>query len=57
MKCQHPGCQCADASIERNGRQYCSEECAEQHSGGPGEPTASSGRSCECGHAGCSGAA
>ena len=55
MKCQHPGCACSEASVERNGRQYCSEECAEQHSSG--EKPASSGRSCECDHAGCAGVA
>jgi hypothetical protein len=45
MVCEHPGCGCATSGVERDGRQYCSEECAAQGRDG-GE--------CECGHEDCS---
>ena len=46
MNCQHPECDCVNASISRNGKQYCSEACATSASAG--EP------SCGCDHPGCS---
>jgi hypothetical protein len=46
MYCEHPGCHCRTQSIVREGRRYCSEECADM-----GE---SAGRMpCNCGHPGC----
>ncbi len=48
MVCGHPACRCAsDAGLERNGRHYCSEYCAEQEGDNPLAP-------CPCGHLGCS---
>jgi hypothetical protein len=29
MKCQHIGCTCEDTPVEKNGRQYCSDHCAD----------------------------
>jgi hypothetical protein len=51
MKCQHSSCQCAEATVDRNGSKYCSEQCARDAN------AAGSGRGCACGHKGCSGAA
>jgi hypothetical protein len=46
MQCEHPGCTCADNGIDRDGRKYCSDECAslaaERAPGG-----------CDCGHPDC----
>jgi len=42
--CEHPECRCAAEGIEREGRRYCSEECAAQ--GHADEP-------CDCGHPDC----
>ncbi len=45
VKCACGDCVCVvkvDAGIERDGRLYCSESCAEHHKDGSG-----------CGHAGC----
>ncbi|PYQ00149.1 MAG: metallothionein [Acidobacteria bacterium] len=51
MVCGHPACRCtSDVGIERNGRNYCSEHCAQQEGDDPLAP-------CPCGHAGCSAAA
>jgi hypothetical protein len=55
MKCQHQGCQCTEAAVERNGRRYCSDHCAEQQA--RQRESEASGRGCECGHAECSGVA
>jgi hypothetical protein len=47
MNCDHPGCGCSGATLERDGRHYCSESCARQATeGGSG--------ACDCGHADCS---
>ncbi len=46
MKCSHNGCHCNDATVERDGKKFCSERCAElerQH-----KPV-----SCSCGHPDC----
>jgi hypothetical protein len=45
MNCDHPGCGCAESTIERDGGRYCSEECAAQ---------GRDGGDCECGHPDCS---
>jgi hypothetical protein len=46
MICSHSGCHCPAQDIERDGRRYCSEECASQ-----GDQQAGGG--CRCGHATC----
>jgi hypothetical protein len=46
MSCDHPGCKCSAKEIEREGRRYCSEECAAQaEDAEPGD--------CQCGHSDC----
>jgi hypothetical protein len=50
MSCQHPACSCSEATIERDGRRYCSEHCAKQGA----DPGSTGG--CSCGHSGCNGA-
>jgi hypothetical protein len=47
MKCQHIGCTCEDTPVEKNGRQYCSDHCADADSGGHHAP------GCGCRHTGC----
>jgi Prokaryotic metallothionein len=48
MACVDASCHCqSEVSIEREGKEYCSERCA---SARPGVPDA-----CACGHVGCSG--
>jgi len=47
MSCEHRGCRCTDAHIQRGGRRFCSERCAEQESAANPEP------SCHCGHPDC----
>lgn len=45
VKCACPDCVCVvriDGAIERDGRLYCADSCAEGHADGSG-----------CGHAGC----
>jgi hypothetical protein len=46
MNCSHSGCHCPAQGFERDGRQYCSEECASQ-----GNQQTAGG--CRCGHATC----
>ena len=45
--CAHPGCHCPAGSVERNGKRYCSEHCAQS----PGPKGATDG--CGCGHPSC----
>jgi len=47
MNCSHADCRCDDATVERDGRVYCSEYCADE--------TLASGprRGCRCGHPDC----
>jgi hypothetical protein len=47
-KCEHAGCRCGDAKVERSGRQYCSEFCASGRTAAGGQ-----GKGCGCGHADC----
>ena len=47
MKCEHPNCRCNDATVELEGKKFCSEKCAESR----GESDASAG--CRCGHPDC----
>jgi hypothetical protein len=46
MQCEHPGCSCGASGVERDGRRYCSEECAS--SGAERTPGG-----CGCGHPDC----
>jgi hypothetical protein len=45
MNCQHAACHCREASIEKDGRRYCSDACAN---------AAALSSACPCGHQGCS---
>lgn len=45
MNCQHPGCKCANATVDRGGKKYCSNACADKG--------AAAGGACDCGHPGC----
>lgn len=46
MNCEHPECGCELTGFEREGRYYCSAECAARADNpGPGD--------CQCGHADC----
>ncbi len=47
MNCQHHGCPCQNASIERDGKKFCSEKCAEM------ETTGRHASHCACGHPSC----
>ena len=47
IMCEHSGCHCQKASVERNGKKYCSETCAEVQTSGK------HGGHCPCGHLSC----
>ncbi len=47
MACEHKVCRCQEAVVERSGKKFCSERCAEMESGR--EKTAR----CSCGHPAC----
>jgi hypothetical protein len=47
MNCQHQGCRCDEANVERGGKRYCSERCAEIQTSGKHQPH------CPCGHPDC----
>lgn len=47
MACDHKGCHCNETVIEQNGKNYCSERCAEIASGGIKV------EACDCGHPDC----
>ena len=47
MKCQHAPCRCEDATVEHEGKKYCSEGCATQDAAGKRE------EHCACGHPPC----
>jgi hypothetical protein len=48
MKCEHAGCRCGEAALERGGKRYCSDHCAQERTDG------TAGRKgCGCGHPGC----
>jgi hypothetical protein len=47
MKCDHRGCRCEDAPVERGNESFCSEMCAEMEMSATPEPL------CQCGHADC----
>jgi hypothetical protein len=46
MTCQHDGCRCQEVHVEREGRRFCSETCAEKESSGEHG-------NCSCGHPDC----
>jgi hypothetical protein len=46
MACQHEGCRCNEARVEREGRKFCSETCADSAHDRKGAP-------CPCGHPDC----
>ena len=48
MNCSHNGCHCNDATFERDGKNYCSERCADAARQG-----SSSAQGCPCGHPDC----
>ena len=48
MNCAHNGCRCNDATIARDGKNYCSERCADATLQGP-----ASAKGCLCGHPDC----
>jgi hypothetical protein len=47
MGCEHRGCKCEERSIERGGKSFCSEFCANAETSGRHEA------SCRCGHPDC----
>jgi hypothetical protein len=47
MNCEHTGCHCTDATVERDGKQFCSERCADAAQSKP------RGAACDCGHPDC----
>jgi hypothetical protein len=46
MKCSHKGCHCGDATLERDGKNFCSERCADAE-------LRKSSDGCACGHPDC----
>lgn len=50
MACEHRGCECEETTVERGGKRFCSEMCAEM------ETTGRHGTNCPCGHADCAAA-
>ena len=48
MACDHKGCHCNETVIEQNGKNFCSERCAEIDAGGIKVEA-----SCDCGHPDC----
>jgi len=47
MTCDHGDCRCAEIRVERAGKKFCSEHCAEKETLGRRET------SCHCGHPDC----
>ncbi len=47
MSCSHTNCRCDDATLERQGKIYCSEQCAAAEVG------TDSREACRCAHPGC----
>jgi len=50
MTCEHRGRNCEGATVEREGKKFCSPACAEMQTSGR------HGASCPCGHPDCSAA-
>jgi hypothetical protein len=49
MHCEHAGCHCSEATVELEGKKYCSEKCAESGN----ESASRSSAKCSCGHPDC----
>ncbi len=49
MTCDHEGCHCNETVIEQNGKNFCSERCAEIDM----ESDIPQVDACDCGHADC----
>jgi hypothetical protein len=49
MNCDHGPCTCSDASINQNGKHYCSTQCAQSAEAG------SPANTCSCAHDDCQG--
>lgn len=49
MHCQHPECDCATTTVERNGKNFCSNACAT----GAANMAADDEEGCGCGHPDC----
>jgi hypothetical protein len=47
INCDHRGCRCEDAPVERGNERYCSERCADMEMSATPDPL------CQCGHADC----
>jgi len=45
--CEHKGCRCRETGVERGGRKFCSETCADVQTSGR------HGQHCPCGHSAC----
>ena len=50
MKCERPSCRCEEAPVIRDGRNFCSEECADRELAEKGQTD------CFCGHPDCAAA-
>jgi len=51
MTCAHPGCKCQEGTVQRTGKRFCSEACANAAS--TGSRSAGNKGGCGCGHPGC----
>jgi hypothetical protein len=51
MSCAHAGCRCHEGTVERGGKRFCSEACA--NASAAGSRSAGSHGGCGCGHADC----
>jgi hypothetical protein len=47
MACDHKGCHCTETLVEENGKNFCSEQCAESEASG------NKSGDCTCGHPDC----
>ena len=47
MTCDHADCRCSDIAVERGGKKFCCEHCADHETLGSPEG------SCHCGHPDC----
>ncbi|PYQ39822.1 MAG: metallothionein [Acidobacteria bacterium] len=51
MSCAHPGCKCPEGTVQRSGKSFCSEHCADASTAGGRTPSSKGG--CGCGHPAC----
>jgi hypothetical protein len=47
-KCYHTGCRCTEATVERSGQNFCSNQCAQEATQG-----SLAEAMCNCAHSGC----